>query len=402
MLVHEILVEVDPTLKNIVNPLSSINTSIPKFDMKPSGVLDDKGNKIYNVVDKDGKVVKTFKGPNAAGDAETFRDKQNAKIRKQGINVGGKQTNAPDANTAKIDKLDKKVDDIDKKLDKLTADDVKEIKKRESWIKKSFKFLATKPGLGLIAGLVASGYLTVQNVTAHLAHYHFYWCKNGKTTGAGPFQKEIQYHRAKINSGIFSSIMGFFTAVIAGAVTARTFSFVMGGLGLATWGTGWIAGAVTFIGSTALVLLAEKLKRQDEFWMKQAAYLGGYIVNNSTLEAITKGYGGDCIKYEDIEMPVQEQKDVVGKNVSSFMKDLIVGDPELKNAFKKGIKKAKRRKQDKQTKESGLQYYTGVKKHGKEYMKKAAQAGREGASQEELGRLKDKYSKAEKTKSKAS
>ena len=49
--------------------------------------------------------------------------------------------------------------------------------------------------------------------------------------------------------------------------------------------------------------------------------------------------------------------------------------------------------------ESGLQYYTGVKKHGKEYMKKAAQAGREGANQEELGRLKDKYSKAEKKKS---
>ena len=48
--------------------------------------------------------------------------------------------------------------------------------------------------------------------------------------------------------------------------------------------------------------------------------------------------------------------------------------------------------------ESGLQYYTGVKKHGKEYMKKAAAAGRKGASQEELGRLKDKHSKAEKTK----
>ena len=48
--------------------------------------------------------------------------------------------------------------------------------------------------------------------------------------------------------------------------------------------------------------------------------------------------------------------------------------------------------------ESGLQYYTGVKKHGKEYMKRAAKAGREGASQEELGRIKDKYSKAEKNK----
>lgn len=346
MLVQEILVEVDPTLKNIVNPLSSVNTSIPKLDVKPSGLLDKSGNKSFNVIDKNtGKTVKTFTGPNAAGDAETFRDKQNAKIRTQGINVGGNQATAPDAD--KLNKLDKKVDDIDKKLDKLTAADEAEIKKRESWIKKSFKFLATKPGLGLIAGLLASGYLTVQNVTAHLAHYHFYWCKNDKTTGAGPFQKQIQYHRAKINSGIFSAIMGFFTAVIAGAVTARTFSFVMGSLGLATWGTGWIAGAVTFVGSTALVLLAEKLKRQDEFWMKQAAYLGGYIVNNSTLEAITKGYGGDCIKYEDIEMPVQEQKDIVGKEVSSFMKDLIVGDPELKNAFKKGIKKAKRSKAEK-------------------------------------------------------
>jgi hypothetical protein len=49
--------------------------------------------------------------------------------------------------------------------------------------------------------------------------------------------------------------------------------------------------------------------------------------------------------------------------------------------------------------ESGLQYYTGVKKHGKEYMKKAAAAGREGASQKEIGSLKDKYSKAHKNES---
>ena len=49
--------------------------------------------------------------------------------------------------------------------------------------------------------------------------------------------------------------------------------------------------------------------------------------------------------------------------------------------------------------ESALMAYAGKKKHGAEYMKKAAKAGREGASQEELGRLKDKYSKAEKKKS---
>ena len=50
--------------------------------------------------------------------------------------------------------------------------------------------------------------------------------------------------------------------------------------------------------------------------------------------------------------------------------------------------------------ESGLQYYTGVKKHGEKYMKAAAAAGREGASQEELGALKDKLSKAHKGKDK--
>jgi hypothetical protein len=50
--------------------------------------------------------------------------------------------------------------------------------------------------------------------------------------------------------------------------------------------------------------------------------------------------------------------------------------------------------------ESGLQYYTGVKKHGEKYMKAAAAAGRDGASQEELGALKDKLSKAHKGKDK--
>jgi hypothetical protein len=48
--------------------------------------------------------------------------------------------------------------------------------------------------------------------------------------------------------------------------------------------------------------------------------------------------------------------------------------------------------------ESALMAYAGEKKHGKKYMLKAAAAGRDGASQEELGALKDKYSKAEKNK----
>jgi hypothetical protein len=50
--------------------------------------------------------------------------------------------------------------------------------------------------------------------------------------------------------------------------------------------------------------------------------------------------------------------------------------------------------------EGGLQYFTGVKKHGEKYMRAAAAAGRDGASQEELGALKDRLSKAHKGKAK--
>ena len=48
---------------------------------------------------------------------------------------------------------------------------------------------------------------------------------------------------------------------------------------------------------------------------------------------------------------------------------------------------------DTEMEESGLQYYTGKKKYGKEGMTALAQAGREGASEEELGAIKDKYKK---------
>lgn len=48
---------------------------------------------------------------------------------------------------------------------------------------------------------------------------------------------------------------------------------------------------------------------------------------------------------------------------------------------------------DTEMEESGLQYYTGKKKYGKDGMAKLAQAGREGASEEELGRIKDQYKK---------
>jgi len=46
---------------------------------------------------------------------------------------------------------------------------------------------------------------------------------------------------------------------------------------------------------------------------------------------------------------------------------------------------------DTKTKESGLQRYTGIKKYGKKGFEELQKAGREGASEEEKGAIKDKY-----------
>ena len=100
--------------------------------------------------------------------------------------------------------------------------------------------------------------------------------------------------------------------------------------------------------------------------------------------------------FEDVPSDVAENwiDELTIKQFNEELQDIF---PYIYNLVKEGTK-AKELGPEDIVDESGLQYYTGVKKHGKEYMKKAAQAGRDGASQEELGKLKDKYSKAEKTK----
>jgi len=96
----------------------------------------------------------------------------------------------------------------------------------------------------------------------------------------------------------------------------------------------------------------------------------------------------------------QDEREAIKPYVALFSE--LLTNPAYRNniiSMQKALMKSKGKNiDDEKTDESGLQYYTGVKKHGKEYMKKAAAAGRAGASQEELGRLKDKYSKAEKNK----
>jgi hypothetical protein len=63
-----------------------------------------------------------------------------------------------------------------------------------------------------------------------------------------------------------------------------------------------------------------------------------------------------------------------------------------KNAGKR-VNDCKKIGEDSDIGESGLQYHTGKKKYGKDGMTALSAAGRDGASEEELGRIKDKYKK---------
>lgn len=92
--------------------------------------------------------------------------------------------------------------------------------------------------------------------------------------------------------------------------------------------------------------------------------------------------------FEDTQLDEEKQKGVDGKACWKGYKRMGTkqkGGKTVDNCVKMG--------EDSDVEESGLQYYTGKKKYGKEGMAALAQAGREGASEEELGRIKDKYKK---------
>ena len=65
--------------------------------------------------------------------------------------------------------------------------------------------------------------------------------------------------------------------------------------------------------------------------------------------------------------------------------------PRGEKKKKVSLKKAPWEKDDEEVEESGLQRYTGIKKYGKKGFEALQKAGREGASEEEKGAIKDKY-----------
>lgn len=92
--------------------------------------------------------------------------------------------------------------------------------------------------------------------------------------------------------------------------------------------------------------------------------------------------------------------------VQKLAKPIDEADMEEGNEFSGALAKAKAQHKDsfevdgKQypVKENGLQRYTGIKKYGKDGFEALQKAGREGADEEEKGRIKDRYTKKSKNK----
>jgi len=92
--------------------------------------------------------------------------------------------------------------------------------------------------------------------------------------------------------------------------------------------------------------------------------------------------------FEELQIDEEKQKGVDGKACWKGYKRMGTkqkGGKTVDNCVKVG--------EDSEVDESGLQYYTGKKKYGKDGMAALAKAGRQGASEEELGRIKDKFKK---------
>jgi hypothetical protein len=94
------------------------------------------------------------------------------------------------------------------------------------------------------------------------------------------------------------------------------------------------------------------------------------------------------LSFLDVQIDEEKQKGLDGKACWKGYKRMgtkMKGGKRVDNCVKMG--------EDSDVEESGLQYYTGKKKYGKEGMAALAAAGRDGASEEELGRIKDKHKK---------
>ena len=136
--------------------------------------------------------------------------------------------------------------------------------------------------------------------------------------------------------------------------------------------------------------LQDKLVGEDDTGLMRGIQRTRNDVSNESSVAMVKIALERAV---DGQVLTPQQRDALSPYVEALTK--ILSEPRFATIFDNIVKMANKE----ETNESGLQYYTGVKKYGKEGMTKIQSAAGKGASHEEIGKIKDKYDKTKKTES---
>ena len=96
----------------------------------------------------------------------------------------------------------------------------------------------------------------------------------------------------------------------------------------------------------------------------------------------------EMMPQDNVELPVEPKTEPV--------EDAVDYKESLASKLQNKLKESSKKKTDQSTDESGIMYKAGVKKYGKDGMKKIQSAAGKGASAEEIGAIKDKHNKKKK------
>ena len=260
-------------------------SALPKsVDIKP-GILDSKGNRMFNVVDQDGKTLKKFSGPNAEADANEHRDK----LKKQIKAAKPKSTRPPLTGDPKQD----------------LKPDTKNTKPKGKFMDK-FK-MGIKGGgvLGLLigAGLLGQRIIEVGQDYAAALDKH-----NGNTK-----HPEVKKARAYLANICANAFVQLFTGIASGAVAAGIATKFLGAIPFA----GWIA---AIIGSAGAIII--------QYVCMKAAEDGAYIESLAAWMMATIDDELLANLMDDANVGSEKAK------AKSAMVDLIKNDPKMMQAYK--------------------------------------------------------------------
>ena len=130
---------------------------------------------------------------------------------------------------------------------------------------------------------------------------------------------------------------------------------------------------------------AKKDKKESiDYKEELAEELNRVLSKKKTERSLTKGEEKKKEKYvKGMKKAKGDFKDRYGDDADAVM-------------YATATKMAKKESKDQETDESGIMYRAGVKKYGKDGMKKIQSAAGKGASAEEIGKIKDKHNKKKK------